>query len=359
MAPGKQVFLAYPPGLEPKKKRNKKKKNKQQQAAAPRKQRRKQGGGKQRAKGSRGMMKHRHLMSPLHPGLVPSALFQGKAFPYGGLDTHELPTGTSSRHAIIVTNTGISGTIGAVLTWPATGGVGTLTPAQINMLTIPTLQFDDTTGGPTSMRAMKASVDLVNRTSFLNRGGPISSLNLTQRMLLPAAPSAMTYDQWNTWYTDLLAFNKNHPLDLADFGKPRHMYCQIVDDPRYNDYDENTGVKTLDEFFRHVSVWLGATGTDDRPMSTLIYLIGQQTQSQALYITARGTFYTRWPVTTVPGQAQRNVPVAPPGFHNVVARHAAEVADAAPEWTGRLESVIRAAATVNNIWGTARDIFEL
>jgi len=97
-------------------------------------------------------------------------------------------------------------------------------------------------------------------------------------------------------------------MDLADFGMPRSSHSHIVDQPAYNNFDENDGTLTVDQFCAHIMVWSGSTPTA-RPMSTLIYAIDAVPTNQSLLFTTTVDYYTRWPLNTVAGQAQKPIPV--------------------------------------------------
>jgi hypothetical protein len=53
-------------------------------------------------------------------------------------------------------------------------------------------------------------------------------------------------------------------------------------------------------------------------MSTTFFLFEQPATNQTYNFTARGMWYTRWPLDTVPGQHHRHVPVASQGVVNAI-----------------------------------------
>lgn len=246
-------------------------------------------------------------LSPLHPGLIPSLVHQGQAFPIHGMSEYEATVGAAGRWALFFTNTGRSGTIGTALSWAKTGGSS---PAiNQRMFTLPLLASADDAGGPTSARAMKIGVDVLTNTQVLNRGGAIYVLNSDQRILFPNAPSVMTSTEWNTFWDSVTSHPRRNKLDLCHFDPAQHYYGHVVDDPAYNNFDEFHGTYSLDEFLKHVGLWPG-TSPLDRPMSTIIILIDAPATTQVVSFTARASLYTRWTLNTVPGQAQKDIPTA-------------------------------------------------
>lgn len=264
-------------------------------------------------------------LSPCVPGLVPSLVHQGEAFPICGLSEYEANVGTSWRWAVIFSNVGDAGTIGTAIAWSKAGGTSVATVQQ--MFTLPLLS-EGSPYGPTSSRAMKIGVDVVTNTQLLSRGGPVYYLNSSQRFQLAGLPSTMTATQWNDFYSVVVSHPHRRKFDMNDFAYPQHFYGHVVDDPRYNDFDTFRGTLSFDSFLSHLCVWTGSPPAD-RPMSTLIFLMETSTAAQLLTFTARASFYTRWPLNTVPGQSQVDIPTATPGvlngMHKAAVQHARSV----------------------------------
>lgn len=230
-----------------------------------------------------------HSLSTLHPGLVPSLTVQGTAFPIHGMSEFEAITSATRRQIYVFTNVGSAASIGYGVSFAKAGGVAVATVDHHFFL--PLLANNDVNGGPTSMRSMKCGLDVVCNTQLLSRGGALYTLNSDQRFLLPGAPSTMTADQWNTFFISITSHPKRLRMDYNEFLRPRHAYSHVVDDPRYNDFDEHNGVLTLDEFYRHIAIWAGANPSD-RPMSTIVFALESTSAAQLLSFTARGSFFT-------------------------------------------------------------------
>lgn len=244
-------------------------------------------------------------LSTRSAALVPALSHQGSAFPVKGMAEFEYVTGSTNRVIFAFTNTGVSGTIGYGYSWPKAGGTGVGT--AVNNFTLPLLNTSGVAGGPTSMRAMRFGVDIICNTQLLSRGGALYTLNSDQRFVLGASPSTMTANQWNDFFNTIITHPKRHKLDYNDFTTPKHMYSHVVDEPRYNDFDENEGVLSVDTFFQHIALWSGSSPLD-RPMSTVVIAIETTSAAQLLTLTSFGQFYTRWPLNSIPGQAQETIP---------------------------------------------------
>lgn len=295
----------------------------------------------------------KHLLSTVSPALVPSLAYQGEAFPYTGTIRDELLLPTTDRAMVFVSNVGTSATIMLKLQWNNSDPNATTAIATKLPFTIPTLAANDNEGGPTSMRAMKASLTTVCRTTLLNRGGLVYSLNTSQRLRVPALTSTLTVVQANTVFNAVVGHPHAHALDVADFAAPRHMYCHVVDDPAYNDFDENRGDITNDEFWRHITIPAGS-GPLDRPMSTIILAFERPSSQQSLQLSASASFYTRWPLDTVPGQAQKKIPTSDGPKHNSHHEKAAATARLPPSF---MHDVEQAALTFGkDAWEVAADM---
>jgi hypothetical protein len=274
----------------------------------------KKGGGakapkqQQQNRGNTNKPKQLHTLSPHNGALVPTVLRSGEAFPYRGMVRNNLTHAVGDVTIVAITNTGGSGSVMGVLT--VSGGV-----VSRFVFTIPTLAASDDAGGPTSGRAMKAGVSLVNTTQLLNRGGRIFTLHANQRIRLTAAPSAFTVADHTALDQTIKAFPSTREHDGAEFGRPSELSTTVVDHPAYETFSEWRGTDTIDEFFSTFAIWPGSI-PDSRPMSTVLISFQPPAVTQTYTITARATFYTRWPLDTIVGQAQTPIPTAPASLIN-------------------------------------------
>lgn len=241
-----------------------------------------------------------NIFSTLHPMPTPVAQACGTALPFSGVSRFDFNQSTD-RTIIFAANTGTSAMTSLRVTLGGTPG--------LTLSNIPVINASDSTGGPTSGKAMKLSLDLVNSTSLLNMGGRVTVLNARQRVLLPAAPASMSSAQWNLFIADV----RNHPdarsYGGADFREPKMFLAHPVDDG-YNEFEEWLGTTNADRYCDHFAVWSGSV-PQKRRMSTIIMVFESPPSTQEYTVSIRSSYYTRWPLSSVPGQTQRQVPTAP------------------------------------------------
>jgi len=242
-------------------------------------------------------------MSPLHPAIIPSALRSGTAFPYTGLVRKSVEIGTDARTLVAVTNAGNSGTVMMVMK---------VVGSTVNLAahTIPTISKADDNGGPTSGRAMKAGVSIVNTTQLLSRGGRVFVLDGRSRVKIAKSPSTMTGPEVESLMDEIIAFPDTKSYDGSHFGETREMSCAVVDNVSYNDFTWWSGTETVNDFASHFAIWTGSP-VYQRPMSTIWLVFDTPAAAQSYSMTARASYYTRWSVDTVTGQSQKDIPVAP------------------------------------------------
>lgn len=257
------------------------------------------------------------LFDPRHPGLVPSVTSEGHAFPIVGATVSSFIATTGSRSFFVYANTGNAGTVAAAVNAASTPSTA--------IYTVPLLADADDAGGPTSGRAMKGGLTFVNRTQLLDQGGQVVTLNCTQRVRLPAAPSLMTQAQWNTFMDTLVAHPMARIFSGTDFRKSRTLISHPLDSTDYLRYTGWHGTFTLDQFFSHIAIWPGLDPAA-RPMSSIFVIFEAPSAQNTYEFKTRSHFYTRWPLDTVPGQAQRAVPTAPASVVNQHRDHAAATA---------------------------------
>lgn len=240
--------------------------------------------------------------------------------PIPGLIRTNQSIAIGDRVILAITNTGTSGTV--CHRWISNG-----TLVNTTSFTIPTLAAADDAGGPTSGRAMKCGVTIQNTTQMLNRGGRVFVFNCASRVRVPAAPSTWTPVQFNTVFDQLAAMPTSQECDGAHFGEGKHNYCHVVDNTRFEDFDEWLGTYNTDDFSRHVMIWPGAT-VADRPMSTIFIMFDSPAIGQTYNISTRATFYTRWSVDTVLGALAKPLPTAPQDVINAHQSLAEKAGDA-------------------------------
>jgi len=260
-------------------------------------------------------------MHPGHTMQIPAAFRAGTAFPIRGVIRRAWTIGAvqQERTVVAVTNTGVSGSVMTIIQLQTLSSVRSVKYTVVD--TIPLLASAASTGGPTSARSMKYSLNVCNTTQALYRDGRVFSLVSSQRVVLPSAPSTMTAAQWDTFMDGLVAMPGAKPYAADVFSNGgRDFTGHIVDGSKYEEFGTFLGTDTLDNFWAHIAVWPSgpADGTAVlRPMSTTFIVIEAPSATAQQYeFSASAAYYTRWPLTSVPGQSQTEIPTADLGALN-------------------------------------------
>jgi len=256
---------------------------------------------------------------------------------------------------VLITNPGNSGMIGTMVKWStgitSSGVTVSSGGPKWSSLVVPTLAGNALEGGgPTAGRAMKASVSILNSTPTRLIGGTVLTLNATQRIVWPKAGWSMadlTVEQANEAFTQIENQAQTR-LQTGEFFKTaKGLRCHAANDVDYtgfrpfnhtiggddldagatgNTTDQNKALGDINRFLEVVStatpysttpeVTLGYPAFHElqrRAMSTICVLFESPTEPQNYTITARGTYYTRWPMEHVLGQSHPPIPTCPPG----------------------------------------------
>lgn len=295
------------------------------------------------------------IMDPLNPTPVPTIVSDGHAHINTGMDRVSFTLGVGERAMVFITNPGNSGMIGVMVKWSTgiTSGGATISSGgpKWSSLVVPTLAGNALEGGgPTAGRAMKASVSILNSTPSVRLGGTVLTLNATQRIVWPKAGWSMadlTVDQANSVFTQVENQAQTR-LQTGEFFKTaKGLRCHAANDVDYtgfrpfnhtltgddmdaggtgNTTDENLALGDINRFLEVISTATPYSTTPEvtmgypahhelqrRSMSTICVLLESPTESQNYTITARGTYYTRWPMEHVLGQSHPPIPTCPPG----------------------------------------------
>lgn len=257
----------------------------------------KQGGNKQPTTGRQ--------LSGMNQSLIPAYMSTGDAFPIRGMARTNMLLGAGEQMLIACTNCGDSGTLVTIAKFSTPAG-----PVVLSQMNVPLMALASTAGGPTSARPMKCSLVFTCNTPVLDRGGVIYRLHSQSRLAIGAAPSGFSSAAWYAVGQTIAGHPDVRVGDLADYGHPRELICNVVDHTRYQDFTNFAGTATFDQFWQRIAVWPTSVELD-RPMSTSFYFIESPSKAQSIGLVAYGQWYTRWPLDTVPGQAMRPVPTAP------------------------------------------------
>jgi len=262
-----------------------------------------------------------NFLDPMCPVPPPTAVSQGKALPHNGLVSGDFVVGSTNTTLLICTNTGESGTVGLLVN---VNPAGEYVDGE-TLFTIPTLALSDAENGASAVRATKFSVNVTNCSNALKRGGRVTYLNSSQRLPLRATNAAYRYGS-------IIAGVKSSPyrrrITGDMLGQPKQLIGYPVDAPAYDSFQPHLGTLTVNEFCSYL---FRASVTDPtpriRPMSTIIYIFDPVADPQDYSVTIRASFYTRWPLTTVPGQSMSLMPTADAKQINQVRDHAEATAN--------------------------------
>lgn len=236
----------------------------------------------------------------------------GAAFPHTGMTRMEITNAAgSSRKLLVITNTGDSGTLMMYVH-------NTATPF-VSVHTVPTMSANASAGGPSTARAMKCSLTLVNNTRLMDLGGKIYTLVANQRTIMES-PSTMTQAQWTSFTDDLIAHPHTKCWSGSDFQKPKTLLCHPSNIPDYTSFDRFNGTLSADQFALVVSAY--STLSKPRPMSTIYVVMESPATNNVYTATARGSWYARWPLDTIMGQSMKDMPTAPQADINLMQDHA-------------------------------------
>jgi len=275
-----------------------------------------------------------NYLDPMCKAPMPVSLSDGKALAHTSLISKDfkLPayamTGSPAYYPgptiLLVTNTGATSTVGVLVqTMVVPGGAMQLREDGIKqvLFNIPTLAGDALSGHPTSGRAMKFSVSVINNTNALKRGGRVTYLNTFQR--LPdihtgGSETEPTY-YWDPIVEAVKAAPDRRRINGDNLVQPTQCIGAVVDNIRYHEFNRWKGTETKLEFLEHVldrATPTGATvlsvlpANSSRSMSTVAFVFDPTDDSQDYSVTVRASYYTRWPLTSVPGQSMAHIPTA-------------------------------------------------
>lgn len=255
---------------------------------------------------------------PTVVAIPPSLYSHHGVFIVNGTARRDLITAINLSHMLICTAIPGYGTCGIYMTW----STGAATTATATYFTIPQLAASYTTSGPSSTRYTKVGCRIVNGSASLYQSGKVYVTNISQRLRLPAAPSSLTGSQWDSIVVGLRGMPERFtkPYSWADFGNKGKMenksiYCHVVDAPKYNDFAVHLGQNTvMDEFFDNISIW-PSSAEAPHPMS--IAIVHWDTPSSATFLqdltaSVDAQIMSRWPIDSIPGQAQVDHPASKP-----------------------------------------------
>lgn len=271
------------------------------------------------------------VMSPMVPAPVPTAFHSGQAFPFTGMVRPPSFTANSTRRILVfATNTGTSSSVVNIVRIDPTA-----VSHEVN--DIPTLDYTSGSGGPTSARAMKLSISLLNNTKPLNRSGRVFTLTCDSRIQVPANPAGMTPTEWDSLANTITSHPDTRAYDGTHFGEERTLVSHVIDHSDYTTFNPWKGSHALDDFMGHGLTWGGSPEVRSRPMTSHWFVVDSVPDTNVYALTVRGSFYTRWSIDSVPGQSHKKIPTAPVSVVN-------SIHEAAEKFAGVLHTVDSLAA---------------
>lgn len=251
-----------------------------------------------------------NCLDPCCPTVVPTPLSEGRALPHTGIVRQSFNTDPNYLELIMIANGGNFGTVGVKL---KLGAMGSYSGHQL--FTIPTLSQSMDDGGPSSARAMKLGASLVNCSNVMKKGGRVTYLNTSQRLPGRVPLADQTADRKE--FTDILHAVRNSPYSKVVTGDQLSNSLQLISHPidqtNYNTFRPFRGAGDIGDLY-DLMLCTGQYETLgsllQRGMSTIVFIIEQTSQEQDYTMTVRASYYTRWPLTTVPGQSMTNIPTS-------------------------------------------------
>jgi hypothetical protein len=219
---------------------------------------------------------------------------------------------------LIATQYGGTSTVGYFGKYSTTGN---LISGSEKTYDLPTLDLSASGGGPTSTRAMRMSCSVVNTTNMMNRGGSVQYMNSSQRLGEIVAPGV---------FGTLLDTIRDSPYRKVVNGDqlqggprtPNRMIAYPTDSPKYHEFNAHVGLSTKAEFLRRCLVRYteGSGLLEDLPrcMSIIVWIFDPPPEEQTYRLTIRGSMYTRWPLSSVPGHHMSPTPTVDAGVFNKV-----------------------------------------
>lgn len=262
-----------------------------------------------------------NFLDPMCSLPAPTVTSDGRALPYTGLDSYDFQVDTTNYTVLLATNPGDAGTVCAVF---KVGPSGVFIAGSMHVMTIPALAMPDNAGGASSARAMKFSVSVVNCTNTLKRGGRVTYINSAQRLPTMRSDPA-------TEFIDLITGVKASPyrrrLNGTDLSTPKQLIGFPVDGTFYRQFRPHHGTLTSIQLFERIMTAGTLITAKERPMSAIAYIFDPAADAQDYSVTVRAGYYTRWPVTSVPGQKMEAIPTAAPHVVNAVHDHVESTAN--------------------------------
>lgn len=268
-----------------------------------------------------------NFMDPMCPLPVPTTVSAGKALSHTALASHSFSVPTNRSAILLALQSPGTSTVGyhALL-----DSNGLLVPGSEQLYDMPTLTTGAQSGGCTASRAMRLSCAVVNTTNAVNRGGAVTYINSAQRF-----PQITN----NFFFGNIVDAIRESPyrkvtsgdLLLGTVDNPNKLTAYPTDMPLYNSFSEHEGNVGADAFLRRLATYLIYNGDSyaalPRCMSIIAWVFDPPPVENTYRVTIRSSFYTRWPLESVPGYHMKPIPTVDAATYNRVVDHAEEHAN--------------------------------
>jgi hypothetical protein len=114
---------------------------------------------------------------------------------------------------------------------------------------------------------------------------------------------------------------------VAPGGKSTQLIGYPIDTIAYSSFNAFHGTLDWTEFRHFIFGASPSNAVFPRSMSVVAYIFDPVKEPQDYSVTIRASFYTRWPLTSVPGQSMRNMPTADASLINRARDHAEATAN--------------------------------
>jgi hypothetical protein len=234
----------------------------------------------------------------------------GHAFHSVGLSRASLTingTGVGRKTLVLVSNIGYQGCIGSINYHDGTSMVNTA-------MNVSQYATGNSATTPTSGRAMKSSIGVINTSPSLNSGGRVFVLQTSARMFLPQAMPALSAAEFDALFETIIDHPSTKSLSGSELLSGRHWINLPADPTDYRDFrpwipaDQNTFLNSLTVY--------GAGTYPPHPMTMTWIAFDVPPLANTYELTARAHWYTRWPHSAVPSLHQKSIPTDSSGMVN-------------------------------------------
>jgi hypothetical protein len=110
-------------------------------------------------------------------------------------------------------------------------------------------------------------------------------------------------------------------------GHAQQLIGYPVDNVAYATFEPHEGTMNSSEFLNYLVGASNSHPPSKRGMSISVFILESTAEQQDYSCTVRASYYTRWPLSSVPGQSMRDMPTAPTSTINAARDHAENTAN--------------------------------